>query len=100
MNIRLLTMGSLLLCAALLHAQSEPKASSDDAANKEAQRQAQVALQPNAQISPTQSVQQAVAFERYKEMAAEREAQKEANAVSAENNSTKPKRTAAVAKRK
>jgi hypothetical protein len=88
-----------MLCAALLHAQSEPKTGPDEA-TKEAQRQGRVALQPNAQQSPSESVQQAIAFERYKDLAAEREAQKEASAANAESSSAKAKHTAAVAKRK
>jgi hypothetical protein len=96
MKIRLLTAGTVLLGAALLHAQSEPKTGAD-AAKREADRQARVALQPDAQ-SPTQTMQQAVAFERYKEMAAEREAQKEAAAANAEG--AKPKHTVAVARHK
>jgi hypothetical protein len=99
MKYRLLTAGSLLLCATLLHAQSEPKAGTD-AANKEAQRQGQVALQPNARQSPSQTIQQAVAFERYKEMAAEREAQKEASAANTESGSARHRHTAAVGKQK
>jgi hypothetical protein len=98
MIIRVLILGAILLCAPLVNAQSETKAN-EDAASKEAQRQAQVALKPNAQQSPSQTVQQAVAFERYKEMAAEREAQKEASAANPEN-SARPKHTAAVSKRK
>ena len=94
MNIRLLTAGTVLLCAALLHAQSEPKTGTDEA-GREAARQGRVALDPNAQSSPTQTVQQAIAFERYKEMAAEREAQKEANA---DNNHAN--RTISASKRK
>ena len=99
MYIRLFTGGTVLLCAALLHAQSEPKVSPDEA-TKEAQRQGTVALKPNAAQSPTQSVQQAIAFERYKELAAEREAQKEAGAMASESSHAKVKHTAAVAKRK
>jgi hypothetical protein len=94
MNIRLLTAGTVLLCAALLHAQSEPKTGTDEA-GREAARQGRVALDPNAQSSPTQTVQQAIAFERYKEKAAEREAQKEANA---DNNHAN--RTISASKRK
>ena len=94
MNVRLFTAGTVLLCAALLHAQSEPKTGTDEA-GREAARQGQVALAPNAQSSPTQTVQQAIAFERYKDMAAEREAQKEAGA---ENGHAK--RTITAAKRK
>ena len=99
MNIRLVTAGTVMLCAALLHAQSEPK-TGEDAAAKEAQRQGRVALTPNANESPTQSVQQAIAFERYKELAAEREAQKEASASTAESSRTATRHTAAVSKRK
>src|SRR5689334_728398 len=88
MNVRLLTGGALLMCAALLNAQSEPKKTTEDSrqtaaseATREAQRQGRVALTPNATQSPTETVQQAIAFERYKELAAEREAQKESGAT-------------------
>ena len=97
MNIRLLTAGTVLLSAALLHAQSEPKTGPDEA-TREAARQGRVALDPNAKSSPTESVQQAIAFERYKDMAAEREAQKEAGAANAAT--THSKRTITAAKRK
>jgi hypothetical protein len=100
MKNSLFSAGTLVLTAALLHAQSEAKVNPDEAANREAERQSRVALQPNAQQSPTQTLQQAIAFERYKEMAAEREAQKEASAATAETHTTKVKHTAAVAKRK
>jgi hypothetical protein len=53
-----------------------PMAFSQDAPTAEAKRQGSVAMKPNAQ-SPAQSMSQAVAFERYKELAAEREARKE-----------------------
>jgi hypothetical protein len=100
------------MSAALLYAQPEQKKAPDDSrpavadeATREAQRQGQVALKPNAAQSPNQTVNQAVAFERYKDLAAEREAQKEAaaapqrGAVSSENQ-VKTKRTMAMAKRK
>jgi len=104
MNVRML-MGATVLCAALVHAQPEQKKAPDDShqavadkATREAQRQGQVALTPNATQSPTQSLSQAVAFERYKEMAAEREAQKEAGAAS--QSQVKTKHTVAMSKRK
>jgi len=104
MNVRML-MGAIVLSAALLHAQPEQKKAPDDShqavadqATREAQRQGQVALTPNATQSPTQSLSQAVAFERYKEMAAEREAQKEAGAAS--QSQVKTKHTVAMSKRK
>ena len=107
MNVRMLT-GAIVISAALLNAQTEPKQAPDEArqgavdqATKEAQRQGQVALKPNATQSPTQTVQQAIAFERYKDMAAEREAQKEAGATARNTESRlKPKHTMAVAKPK
>src|SRR5437660_3376866 len=77
MNVRLLTGATVLFCAGLLNAQSDQKPAAD-AATAEAQRQGQVALAPHATQSPTQTVQQAVAFERYKELAAERQARKDA----------------------
>jgi hypothetical protein len=58
-------------------ATEENAAATSDQATKEAQRQGRVALNPQAQQSPAQTVDQAVAFERYKELAAEREARKE-----------------------
>jgi hypothetical protein len=99
MNIRLLSAGTLLLGAALLHAQSEPAKPAADAATKEAERQGRVALVPNAQQSPTQTVQQAIAFERYKDMAAEREARKEAGRTAVSSRAP-VKHTATVAKQK
>jgi hypothetical protein len=98
MRFRLFTAGTAMLCAALLHAQTEAKPTSETAAAKEAERQARVALDPNAQQSPNQSMAQAVAFERYKEMAAEREAQKEASAQTAENARSRVKHAAATRK--
>jgi len=92
MNARLYTAGAVLLGAAFLNAQSQSKpapeegrqaASTEASATQEALRQGRVALQPNAQQSPSQTVRQAVDFERYKELAAEREAKKEAGANSA-----------------
>ena len=109
MKVRLLTGGALLLCAALLNAQSdEKKAPADErqaaasAATQEAVRQGSVALKPNAQQSPAQTVQQAIAFERYKDLAAAREAQKEAGGSSnvSSETTTKPKHTVAMAKHK
>jgi len=99
MKIRLLSAGTVLFGAALLHAQSEPAKPVADDATKEAARQARVALVPDAQQSPAQTVQQAIAFERYKDMAAEREARKEAGQT-AESSRASVKHTAAVAKRK
>ncbi len=96
MKIRLLTGGTLLLCAALLHAQSEPKTGTDEA-GIEAARQGRVALDPNAKSSPAQTLQQAIAFERYKDMAAERQAQKDAAASNGENQA---KRTVTAARHK
>jgi hypothetical protein len=93
MSFKLLTAGTLMMCAALLHAQTQPNTGSD-APGREALRQGQVALDPNAQQSPSQTIQQAIAFERYKEMAAEREAQKEASAQTA-----KEKRTVAATRK-
>jgi hypothetical protein len=87
-----------MLCAGLLQAQSEPKKGSEAAANQEAARQGRVALAPDAQQSPNQTMQQAIAFERYKEMAAEREAQKEASGQTAENRA-KVKHTAVVTRK-
>jgi len=109
MNVRLITGGALLLCAALLNAQSdERKAPADErqaaasAATQEAARQGTVALKPNAQQSRAQTMQQAIAFERYKDLAAEREARKESGASNSATSETtaKPKHTMAMAKRK
>jgi hypothetical protein len=95
MNLRLTTAGTVLLCAGLLQAQPQSKTTGPDAAaSREADRQARVALDPNATQSPTESEQQAIAFERYKDQAARREAQKQAGEGRAN-----PKQTAA-AKRK
>jgi hypothetical protein len=67
-----------------------PTSTPSDTASAEARRQGSVALKPNAS-SPSQSMSQAIAFERYKELAAEREARK-AGAVSAADRSIeKPK---------
>ena len=58
-------------------ATDENSAATTDQATKEAQRQGRVALNPQAQQSPAQTAEQAAAFERYKELAAQREARKE-----------------------
>lgn len=87
MKCRLLTgsFSVLLLIAPLASAQEqvanaqEQVANAQEQAATEAKRQAQVALKPNAQ-SPQQNMQQAIAFEKYKELAAEREARKTPNA--------------------
>jgi len=86
-------VGAILLLAPLTFAQAEKTAGSD-AATAEAQRQGTVALKPTVSQSPSQSVRQAVAFERYKELAAEREARKMGRSSSADRSvdSTKPVR--------
>jgi len=56
-----------------------PLATAQERATAEARRQGRVALNPNAE-SPNQTMQQAIAFERYKELAAEREARKTSRA--------------------
>jgi hypothetical protein len=87
MKFKLLSAGTVMFCAALLHAQTQPNTGSD-APGREAQRQGQVALKPDAEQSPSQTMQQAIAFERYKEKAAEREAEKEASAQTAKEKRT------------
>ena len=82
-----------LLFAALAYPQSatktaktpdENRATANDQATREAQRQGRVALTPEAGQSPTETMDQAIAFERYKELAAEREARKEAKGSEAD----------------
>src|SRR5262245_18676950 len=70
-------------------ASSETKTAAQDAASAEALRQGRVAMDPNAQ-SPQQSMSQAIAFERYKELAAEREARKEARGMNADRSAETP----------
>jgi hypothetical protein len=84
MKARLLTgpLSVLLLFA--------PLARPQDHAAKEAHRQAQVALKPAGE-SPSQTMQQAIAFERYKELAAEREARKEAGVSNADRSADTPR---------
>ena len=97
MKVRLLTgpVCALLLCAPLAYSQSsEAKANnnqaaqaapaSTDAATAEAKRQGTVALKP-AEHSPSQTMSQAIAFERYKELSAQREARKEGTSSAARN---------------
>jgi hypothetical protein len=74
-----------LLFAALAYPQAETKTSeanqgtAPNAATAEAKRQGRVAMKPNSE-SPAQSLRQAIAFERYKELAAQREARKQGTA--------------------
>jgi len=81
-------LGGMLLFASM--------AFSQDGATAEAKRQGTVALKPDAQ-SPAQSMSQAVAFERYKELAAEREARKEGTS-SADRSVETPRPVKAVKK--
>jgi hypothetical protein len=92
MNAKILagTLGTILLAAPLTFAQDEKTTGSDRAA-AEAHRQGRVALKPLAD-SPSQSMHQAISFERYKEMAAERQARKEGRSSNADRtmNPSKP----------
>jgi hypothetical protein len=91
MNTRILTgvLSATLMLAPFALAQDkaatpDPATPAPDAAMAEAKRQGRVALKPTAESSPTQSIRQAVAFERYKELAAEREARKESRSSNAD----------------
>jgi len=76
------TFAAMALFAAFAYPQSQTKApdenqaTASDEATREARRQGRVALKPDAQ-SPAESMRQAIAFERYKELAAQRQARKE-----------------------
>ena len=87
-------LGAMLMLAPVAFSQeaATPAAATPthDAATAEAKRQGTVALKPNANQSPPQTMSQAVAFERYKERAAAREAQKEGTATSADRSVEKP----------
>src|SRR6185436_4638762 len=94
------TLAAMALFAALAYPQSERKtpetktpdenraAASDDAA-REAKRQGRVALTPDAGQSPAQTLQQAIAFERYKDLAAQRDARKQATVSEADRSMDK-----------
>jgi hypothetical protein len=70
----------------------------DDSAVQEAKRQS--VANSKAESSPAQTMQQAIAFERYKDLAAEREARKEAGQSSASTNSADRSRDDAAPVRK
>jgi hypothetical protein len=103
MYVRLLAAGTLLWCAALVQAQSEPAKAATDSntqARQEAERQGRAALKPNAEGSPSQSMRQAIAFERYKEQAAELQEQKEAAGTTPSSGSRAGSKPNAPEKRK
>ena len=70
--LRMLPLSTILLLAPMAFSQGP---ATQEAPTAEARRQGSVAMNPNAE-SPKQSMSQAIAFEKYKEMAAEREARK------------------------
>jgi hypothetical protein len=85
-RLRMVPLSAILLLAPLAFSQeqSSPAATpAPDAAASEARRQGSVAMKPNAQ-SPNQSMSQAIAFERYKELAAQREARKSGQSSNAD----------------
>ena len=84
-RLRMIPLSAILLLAPLAFSQeqSSPAAPAPDAAASEARRQGSVAMKPNAQ-SPNQSMSQAIAFERYKELAAQREARKSGQSSNAD----------------
>jgi len=103
----------MLLFAALAYPQAATKTADEnrgaaadqataaaDQATKEAQRQGKVALKPEANQSPAQTVDQAIAFERYKELAAQREARKQGNASEADRSLEKAPAKAKPAKKR
>jgi len=87
----------MVLLAALAYPQSpgktpdETRAAASGAATREAQRQGRVALNPQAGQSPTQTIEQAIAFERYKQLAAEREARKQGSVSDADRSMETPR---------
>ena len=92
--LRMLPLSTMVLFAPLAFSQEQAPAKEQaapatvpahDAPAAEARRQGRVAMKPNAD-SPTQSMSQAIAFEKYKEMAAKREARKSGEATSADRN--------------
>jgi|GEM_PF-2880876 hypothetical protein len=101
MTVRFLTVASLVLVknmryimrarllagisATLLVVGPSFAAVQDDSAAQEAKRQS--VANSKTDSSPAQTMRQAIAFERYKELAAEREARKEAGHSSATSNS-------------
>ena len=106
MKSRFLTgsLSTILLFAPLVYSQtSATKAADDaapaasDAATAEAKRQGRVALTTSDQ-SPTQSMSQAIAFERYKELAAEREARKGGTTSNADRSVESPQPAKVVKK--
>ena len=75
--------GTFLWFAPVLLAQSgmdkpQAQANTQDASTKEAVRQGRAAFDFTASRSPNQTMEQAIAFERYKDQAAAMEARKEA----------------------
>jgi hypothetical protein len=70
----------------------------DDSAAQEAKRQSVAKSKTGS--SPAQTVQQAIAFERYKDLAAEREARKEAGRSSATSNTADRRKDDAATVRK
>jgi hypothetical protein len=72
-------------CFAAAQDDARPGKDRDDVAVQEAKRQS-VAANSKTDMSPAQTMQQAIAFERYKNLAAEREARKEAGQSRVTNN--------------
>ena len=108
MKSRFLTgsLSTILLFAPLMYSQSSATKGTDeaaptasDAATAEAKRQGRVAL-TTSDHSPAQSMSQAIAFERYKELAAEREARKEGMHSSADRSVDSPHPAKVVKKSK
>src|ERR1700686_1175320 len=71
----------------------------DSGAAQEAKRQS-VATKSTTDSSPAQTMQQAIAFERYKDLAAERQARKEAGQSGATNTADRSKDDAAPVRKK
>ena len=108
MKSRFLTgsLSTVLLFAPLVYSQTSASKTADEAppaasdtATAEAKRQGRVALSTSDQ-SPAQSMSQAIAFERYKELAADREARKEGMNSNADRSVESPRPAKVVKKSK
>lgn len=89
--LRMLPFSAILLFAPLAFSQeqapsAQQQAPAQEAPAVEAHRQGRVAMKPNSE-SPKQSMSQAIAFEKYKELAAQREARKSGESSSAADRS-------------
>lgn len=95
---RIARYSAILLLATAAYSQ-EQSAPAQDTATSEARRQGSVAMKPNAS-SPSQSMSQAIAFEKYKEMAAQREARKSGQSSNADRSADRSTESPAPVKDK